>query len=246
MRWPNRDRSSDGTIGDPAHQSTTSDHNPNSRGLVDAWDLDKDGVDPWAVIRAFEKHPSAHYWIFQRQIADRDSGWNRVPYTGSNPHDKHVHFSIRQAAWAENDARPWGLLTEGDDVTTPDELKGAVVVGIHSALDQMANRSTPTGRQMGDDFAVLIDRQIAPISAKLDVIAGYLTGQGETAAGLVAKLAEIDQEATERAAAEVQRDEALLALLTAHDDGTLTAEEVVSRIRVSLDVQPAQPASDSQ
>lgn len=118
-RWPNRDHTSDGWIGDSAHQATRSDHNPNERGSVDAIDVDKDGIDPYAVIAVFERHPSAHYWIYQRQIADRDDGWRRRPYTGVNPHDKHVHFSIRQSQTAEQDRRPWGLL-EDDMLTKAD------------------------------------------------------------------------------------------------------------------------------
>lgn len=119
-RWPRRDHTSDGWIGDAAHQAqgSKSDHNPNERGSVDAIDVDKDGIDPYAVIAAFERHPSAHYWIYQRQIADRDDGWRRRPYTGTNPHDKHAHFSIRQSRTAEQDRRPWGLLE--DDMSAAD------------------------------------------------------------------------------------------------------------------------------
>lgn len=109
-RWPDRDRTSDGTIGDEEHQARQSDHNPNERGSVNAWDMDRDGVDPWAVISAFQRHPSAHYWIFERTIADRDTGWRRRAYDGDNPHTQHVHFSIRQNAIAEQNRTHWGLI----------------------------------------------------------------------------------------------------------------------------------------
>jgi hypothetical protein len=118
-RWPRRDHTSDGTIGDEAHQSRESDHNPNSRGSVDAWDMDKDGVNVTEVIAAFQQHPSSHYWIWNRQIADRDTGWRRRPYSGDNPHTQHVHFSIRQTAAAEQNRQAWGLL---EDTVTPAEF----------------------------------------------------------------------------------------------------------------------------
>lgn len=136
-RWGQRDKTSDGTIGDAAHQATRSDHNPNERESVDAWDMDKDGVDVNEVIAAFQKHPSAHYWIWQRQIADRDDGWRRRPYSGTNPHDRHAHFSIYQTRAAEQDTRPWGLLE--DDMTPAQEKKLDAVLARLTAIEQMTD-----------------------------------------------------------------------------------------------------------
>ena len=41
-RWPNRDKRSDGTKGDSAHAARVSDHNPDSKGVVHALDIDED------------------------------------------------------------------------------------------------------------------------------------------------------------------------------------------------------------
>lgn len=126
-RWPGRDKTSDGWIGDAAHQAqgSRSDHNPNTRGAVDALDVDRDGIDVYEVIAAVEQHPSSHYWIFNGLIADRDDGWVRRLYTGPNPHDKHLHVSIRQTRAAEQDTRPWGLVKEDDDMPSVEEIWSA-------------------------------------------------------------------------------------------------------------------------
>src|SRR5262249_36859977 len=38
-KYPDRDRSNDGTIGDTSHQARRSDHNPDSEGVVRALDI---------------------------------------------------------------------------------------------------------------------------------------------------------------------------------------------------------------
>lgn len=106
-RWPGRDRTSDGTIGDKPHQETTSDHNPDADGSVDAWDMDVDGVDVEHLKSIFEAHPASGYWIHARQIASRATGWVRRRYYGSNPHDKHVHWNTRPSH--EDSTLPWPI-----------------------------------------------------------------------------------------------------------------------------------------
>lgn len=108
-RWPNRSKASDGTIGDPAHAARKSDHNPNSRGSVNAIDITAKGIDTGALITAAKRHPSVRYIIHNRRIMNRDIGaFKPRPYTG-HPHTQHVHISIYQRASAENDRRSWGI-----------------------------------------------------------------------------------------------------------------------------------------
>lgn len=139
---PDRDKTSDGWIGDAAHQQEPSDHNPDETGNtpyedadnldeVHAIDVDRDlRRDGWSMERAVQiivgRHRSGadnrlNYVIFNRRIWASDWGWSERDYTGSNPHDKHAHFSSRYTTAQESDTRPWGLL-EVDEMLTDDDL----------------------------------------------------------------------------------------------------------------------------
>lgn len=128
---PSRDRSSDGSIGDSAHASSSSDHNPDETGATPYEDADHDNevhaidVDAdlrlpgWSMERAVQIIVSRHRSgadnrlqnvIYNRRVWSRSWGWTEREYTGSNPHDKHAHFSSRYTDAAEDNTRPWGLL----------------------------------------------------------------------------------------------------------------------------------------
>lgn len=110
-RWPKRSRRMDGTIGDVAHSARTSDHNPDERGAVLAFDLTHDpasGCDAHALIRAAvaRRDPRVKYAISQGRIWSKkhaNHGWR--PYKGSNPHERHAHISVDHRF--ENDVSPW-------------------------------------------------------------------------------------------------------------------------------------------
>lgn len=140
---PDRDKASDGSIADAAHVAGgTSDHiadestagmrgkDADDRNEVHAIDVDKDlHRDDWSMEKAVAiivtRHRSGRddrlqNVIYNRRIWSRSWNWTARAYTGSNPHDKHAHFSARYTTAEENDTRPWGLL-EADVALTADD-----------------------------------------------------------------------------------------------------------------------------
>ena len=106
-RWPRRPKGSDGTVGDTSHSARASDHNPNNRDSVDAFDITYPGVDPKVIIAAVAKHPAGNYVIFNRKIYRRSNGWKAEPYSGPSPHTTHLHVSILQSVAAEQSKAKW-------------------------------------------------------------------------------------------------------------------------------------------
>jgi hypothetical protein len=100
-----RDRRSDGWIGDLRHSSRPSDHNPDpSTGMVRAIDVDRDvykGGKPDLMpdiadqLRLLAKTDKRiKYIIFDGKIASVKSAWRWRTYTGINKHRHHMHISF--------------------------------------------------------------------------------------------------------------------------------------------------------
>jgi hypothetical protein len=102
--YPDRDRTSDGWVGDVRHAAGTSDHNPDSKGIVRAIDIDRDlagkkkpDLMPYLAnqIRLCAKSDKRiSYVIFAGKIASPRMGWRWRKYSGINPHNTHCHVSF--------------------------------------------------------------------------------------------------------------------------------------------------------
>ena len=116
---PERSKASDGTIGDAAHASRTSDHNPwvkdGNIGIVTAMDITHDiphGCDAQALVDALvnSRDPRIKYIIWNRKkINSRVQPWVWRNYTGANPHTKHFHLSVLPDKSAYDSEESWQI-----------------------------------------------------------------------------------------------------------------------------------------
>lgn len=127
---PNRNKNSDGWIGDPSHAAngSGSDHNPwiedsAGVGVVRALDITHDprnGCDGAVLaesirqlgIKGDSRLKNGGYVIFNRRIASASRGWAWRKYSGKNPHDKHVHVSVSKTQSGYDAARAWNVTTK--------------------------------------------------------------------------------------------------------------------------------------
>jgi hypothetical protein len=119
--FPGRDKSADGTIGDAAHLSRTSDHNPDANGIVHALDITHDpkhGLDIAVEAQklADSRDSRIKYIIVNRKIMEpAKSGWVWKPYNLEDPHTGHMHISVNSVN--ADDPTSWDI-TKGEDMPT--------------------------------------------------------------------------------------------------------------------------------
>lgn len=146
---PNRSKKSDGSIGDAAHASRDSDHNPwvtyDGQGIVTARDYTHDpagGFDAYAFAETLRQNRDGRikYVISNRRMCRSYAktiggrtypAWSWAPYDGENPHDKHTHVSVQPDHARFDSTAAWDLTRPGqpgagdptpseDDVTPGD------------------------------------------------------------------------------------------------------------------------------
>lgn len=119
--YPNRDKRSDGAVGDTSHQARKSDHNPDweNGGFVRAIDIDEDLLgakkpDPveanklcLQLVELGKKDKRLKYIIFEGKIYSATYKWASKPYTGVNAHSHHIHVSFNVSG--DTDGRPFNI-----------------------------------------------------------------------------------------------------------------------------------------
>ena len=100
---PKRKKASDGLLPSAAHvkQNPNSDH--NSGHAVDLTHDPKNGINCHEAYAHFKSDKRVKYLIFKGKIWSPERG--ERAYTGSNPHNQHLHVSIKEQH--AKDVRPW-------------------------------------------------------------------------------------------------------------------------------------------
>jgi hypothetical protein len=103
---PSRKKASDGLLPSAAHQVQNPNSDHNTGYAVDLTDDPKNGIDCADIFEKLKEDKRVKYLIFQGKIwsKERAKQGNRV-YSGSNPHNKHLHISINDGMG--KDTSPW-------------------------------------------------------------------------------------------------------------------------------------------
>lgn len=129
-KFPSRSKASDGWIGDAAHQARVSQHNPNDAGVVCAIDITEDlavGLDCGRLMAELDasNDPRIYYIIHDHKIDNSNDV--TTEYTGPNPHEKHLHISVRYLEPdLYDDPRTWAIPMLGSKPAPSPWYRGAL------------------------------------------------------------------------------------------------------------------------
>lgn len=202
---PNRSKASDGLVGDEAHQSTNSDHNPHyvpgvGNEIVTALDLTHDpahGFDSYRFAEILRKRRDprikyviSNHRIFSSYATGSRAAWEWGPYSGVDPHTGHVHVSVLDAKISDT-TTPWNL--EGFMATQFNDDDIAVLRGAALAVLQYSGRGIGenNGGSVAKSFLAYTDEILrntryikgaipADLVAQLNAILAAASDDGDT------------------------------------------------------------------
>lgn len=194
---PARDHSSDGSIGDTAHQHEVSDHNPDETGSVPIHDADHvnevhaidvdnnlnesdltmEKVVQFLLVRCRSgAEKRLRYIIFNRRIWEASNGWKQRAYTGASPHTEHAHFSASYDSKLEASTASWHL----EDI--PVALTAADKTWISAEIAKQAKAAVAANNEAAAE-AVRVEFKTNPEGAQSwvdrNALAALVTGAPE-------------------------------------------------------------------
>jgi hypothetical protein len=156
---PGRSKASDGSIGDAAHATRDSDHNPwvviAGQAYVTARDFTHDPAGGLDCGRLADHLQHGHdqrvkYVIWNRRIMAGTGGpqpWTWRPYSGANPHTRHLHLSVVADARALVRI-PWQLATPPKDDDMTDEQDKMLRAVYAQLTTRLPNRRGEQGTEI--------------------------------------------------------------------------------------------------
>lgn len=200
LLWPDRSHASDGTIGDASHSASVSDHNPDSKGCVHAYDMTHDpahGVDTFKLANDLRDRCLADatfrgvikYIISNRRIYNPTISPAWRPYNGSSPHRDHVHVSINYTNFAENWPGQWWQPIEEDwfDMATKKDLEDAINTALQPVKAVLGPLYNP-GEDGSITKALYVRGADGKYREEIHVVAGLLAEQNALLKEIKAKL----------------------------------------------------------
>ena len=116
---PSRTKASDGLLPSKAHQAQNPNSDHNTGLAVDLTHDPARGIDCVEIFEQLKNDKRVKYLIFKGVI------WSPIrgdkPYNGSNPHNKHLHISIKDNCG--NDESPWFPWLDKPKYTTADQAR---------------------------------------------------------------------------------------------------------------------------
>lgn len=125
--YPARSKASDGIMGDAAHEARASDHN-DGNAIDFTHDLEH-GPDLEALADVLLSDRRTKYVIWNKRIASPSisaGAWR--PYSGTNPHTRHLHLSILAEARSDTADWPQTGAASGGGPALPVKKESATVV----------------------------------------------------------------------------------------------------------------------
>jgi len=216
---PNRDRRSDGLVGDEDHQQNNpgSGHNPHpvpgvGDEMVTALDLTHDpahGCDTYVLSEALRinrdrriRYVISNRRIFSSYASGSRAAWEWGPYDGDDPHDTHSHTQVLDSAISDT-TTPWNL--EGFMSNPANDLlihntawmlqRGVIELRDPIIIPKDANVAN-SGATLANPLAQFIKGIKADITAIKDELASGGTGGGGTGdddTDVLAKLEDVEK-----------------------------------------------------
>lgn len=100
---PKRKKASDGLLPSAAHRAASPNSDHDTGYAVDLTHDPEHNIDCFELFEKLREDKRVKYLIFHGKIWSINNGEHR--YTGSNPHNKHLHISIKDGHG--KDTSPW-------------------------------------------------------------------------------------------------------------------------------------------